>query len=539
MRYNVVRRLAVVLSLLLLAACGDDSIGLIELSPTQRVDDDPDDVPLAAIDVFPGSLDFGRVPAGTSATKTVHIQNAGEVDVQIRGVQLVPADNGFSTPPFDSVRVLQAPGGGTDIEVTYTAPDDGEAVARLRILTNLVDLGTIEVPLLANEGAHCVGYDPSPVLDFGDQRFDVEHEAIVQIANCNDREGGAKFELTDARMLDETGASPSVAYTVELLDPAPRWLAPGDTSDARIVWSPSGEDVVDEAWLEVDADDEAARPQLPVVGFASDNACPIARATCSIRRTGGVPSDELAVRPLDMLDCSAEDAFDPDPGDAIAAWRWTVIERPSGSTASFDDPEGATPSFFVDLAGRYVFELEVVDSRGTPSCEPAIVTAVAIPDEDIHVQLVWDTPGDADQTDTGFGAGTDFDLHLLHPNGCWNDRPWDCHWREAEPNWGDLARADDDPSLDIDDTDGAGPENINLNNPESDLYYRVGVNYYNDHGFGPSTATVRIYIRGVLAFEAEKELTARGEFWDVAAIEWPTGAIEVLDAVYPSAPTCR
>ena len=36
------------------------------------------------------------------------------------------------------------------------------------------------------------------------------------------------------------------------------------------------------------------------------------------------------------------------------------------------------------------------------------------PDEDIHLQLVWDTPGDADQTDLD---GSDVDLHFCTPVG--------------------------------------------------------------------------------------------------------------------------
>ena len=40
---------------------------------------------------------------------------------------------------------------------------------------------------------------------------------------------------------------------------------------------------------------------------------------------------------------------------------------------------------------------------------------------------------------------------------------FDCFWFNAHPNWGSFdPSVDDDPGLDRDDTDGAGPENLFL-----------------------------------------------------------------------------
>ena len=87
-----------------------------------------------------------------------------------------------------------------------------------------------------------------------------------------------------------------------------------------------------------------------------------------------------------------------------------------------------------------------LDATSSEYCEqdPAQVRIFAEPDEDIHLQLVWDTPGDRDQTD---GTGTDVDLHFLHPNGMsWFDRLQDCFFGNPSPDWGNIGQLDDNPS---------------------------------------------------------------------------------------------
>src|SRR5690606_14860113 len=189
------------------------------------------------------------------------------------------------------------------------------------------------------------------------------------------------------------------------------------------------------------------------------------------------------------------------------------------------------PSVFIDLAGSYRFELRVYEN-GVESCVPAYVFVRATADEDVHVQLVWDTPSDPDQTDP---TGTDMDIHYKRSTGVWNQEPGDIFWRNRTSDWGNFG-LDDDPSLDIDDTDGAGPENVNHNNPTSDTY-SVGVYYYADNGFGASTATVRIYLNGALETERTKILQSAGQFWHAADLQIPSQTLIFPDTVMNGFPT--
>ena len=215
-------------------------------------------------------------------------------------------------------------------------------------------------------------------------------------------------------------------------------------------------------------------------------------------------------------------------------YRWSVRERPEGSTSRFVPNDGSRDAtLFLDLAGRYALDLDVTSGTGERNSEPCRVVIEACCRTDwIHVQLVWDTPADPDQTDTGPGAGADLDLHLLRGPGRWGCPPDDVWGAHPEADWGIPDDASDDPHLDFDDVDGAGPEDVNLHWPEDGTTYHVGVHYVDDHGFGTSFATVRVFLRGVLSYEAaSRRLDRAGQLWEVASISRPDDEITPVDRI--------
>jgi hypothetical protein len=224
----------------------------------------------------------------------------------------------------------------------------------------------------------------------------------------------------------------------------------------------------------------------------------------------------------------------------VATYEWAV-EQPIGSQSVFvPGPDVPEPTFEVNVAGTYTFSLIVRDTYGQAS-EPALLQVVVVPDQAIHVELLWDTPNDANQSDEGPEAGSDLDLHFAHeyasgpdltgdgaPDG-WFDQPFDCFWFNPAPNWGSFDPAvEDDPSLDRDDTDGAGPENLNLDIPENGRTYRIGVHYWHDHQLGPSWATLRVYVYGQLVWHEAGVKLLNHDLWEAATIEWPSGKVTPL-----------
>lgn len=515
------------------------------------------------IRVNPNPVDFGRVPAGESRTLTVKIENVGTCALTVNDLFLSGSfDFQFTEPAEDGVIELEPAlpitletSESRELDITYTPSGDGFDEATMFVRSDDSQNRTVEVPVFANGNQPCIVVSEEDGIDFGQRFIGEVHSKNITITNCSQRQplevydvelgehwdlqGLERFFLTDLPDFDAEPVvlDPQTSTSVTLnFDPV---LYTPDTHPDLCTGPPDEPcEVTDGAVMTVTSSDEEKSPlDIEVRGVGTNNHCPVAVARARIRGSGDPWTTTIDAIPLDTLEFDGRDSTDSE-GD-IAAYQWEVSDRPSGSVADFS-PNGAVPNptFFLDLAGTYVFTLNVFDGAGTISCDPAEVVAVVTPDEAIHVQLVWHTPGDPDETDRGGGRGSDVDLHFLHPLGSWDVAPYDCFWRNKEPNWGDRNSSADDPSLDIDDTDGAGPENINLNEPEGSpaepFTYQVGVFYYSDHNYGPSDSTVRIFINGHERFAATFPNLEDRQFWDVARIEWPSAEITRIHRLYPS-----
>lgn len=224
----------------------------------------------------------------------------------------------------------------------------------------------------------------------------------------------------------------------------------------------------------------------------------------------------------------------------VTGYRWSV-EQPEGSSSRFlPSASERAPTFEAWVVGTYVFHLDLIEqTEGQERVRRAgSYTMRVTPTDGLHVELTWRTPGDPDETDTGgtasYSAGSDVDLHLLHPSAeRYFDGTFDCYWQNMQPEWGHSGPLDN-PMLDRDDTDGAGPEVISVESPEA-LTYRVGVHYWNDWGYGEAFATVRVYWRGVLLDQWEVEVK-NSDLWESHLIDAATGTATRLTADGSDAP---
>lgn len=529
-----------------------------------------------AISVNPRSHDFDRVPAGQTEQTRIQVTNVGQLDLDIERVllngdqdfkPLIDVDGELRDPRQTEDGELVArivPGGSIDITVRYSPLVEGPNRAELVISSNDPLSGDVSVLLTANGATPCLQVNP-PALEFRTSLVNRTDSRPMSIESC----GGAPIEITRIYL---EGADPAFQLVEDSLPMLPAIMPayaqedrdanlPPPSRSIEVAFTPREERIHNGTLIIESNDPVVPRREVPLLGRGVTNACPQARAA----------TDEFYVVPLDVVVLDGSPSIDQDGIDARpVAYEWVITSRPDGSVSqpheSFYDPaqpangglddDIVTPTavFFVDLAGTYTAELRVRDNLGLDSiaCEnPAVVTIVAKPEEAIHIQLVWRTPADDDETDL---QGTDLDLHLLHPNAeNWFSQPYDCHYAEPVPDWGQLGNSADDPSLDIDDINGAGPENINLDGPEStDVLgapYLVGVHYYNSRDrvdgteYGPSFATVRIFIEGELSWDftdngnpGEREMQAQDHFWDVAQISWPSGDVVTRDRYYMARP---
>jgi hypothetical protein len=512
--------------------------------------------PGAEIFATPSSVIYQSVPPASDPSwrgepRMVQIQNVGEAPLRVQQIFIAESDVFRVTIPQPSQdedgntvyapeddlegegwpEVLQ-PGEEFPVRVWFKPNDRLPKEGKLVLKSNDPNSPRYEVPLSGNSGSACLNTNIDEVA-FGQGSIGQTTQKTVTIENCSRSED---LEVSEIALSEDAGG---VFQVVEdslpgELNADPLTIAPREQENFVVTFSPTAQEDYSGTLVIKSNDPANNEKELPVTGSGTDNECPIAQASASLQGTA-VPQTVINTVPLNTVEFDGTQSSDPDGNDDNLTYEWVIVSRPQGSTQSMlPNATVAEPRLFLDIAGTYEIELKVYDEEGAASCgDPAIVTINAVPDDEVHVQLVWDTPADPDQTDS---IGTDLDLHYLHPQGLWDQEPWDVFWRNPNPDWGVSGDTTDDPSLDIDDTDGAGPENVNHSGLES-LIYQTGVYYYSDRGMGASYATVRIYIRGVLELELEnKYMPSTGSFWRVGFVEWPSATVQSTSRIYNGFP---
>jgi hypothetical protein len=249
-----------------------------------------------------------------------------------------------------------------------------------------------------------------------------------------------------------------------------------------------------------------------------------------IKSINGVPNSEAtpSVEPLDNVVVSADQSA---PGRAtgfITAWQWEIIEQPAESSVTLTDPNAEDTGFEfssaagwvqgLDVVGTFVVRLAVTDDTGAVSTNDARVTINSVPTEGFHVQLTWDA------------SVNDIDLHVARgasPDWCSTD---DCYFGNCVSSGLDWDGAggtgtDGDPTLDIDDLSGYGPENTNIENPVNGQY-TVGVDYWG--GSQSTFVTIKIFLGGALAWEGGAQMSNGSQFWEAARVDYNNGVPTVI-----------
>ena len=128
-----------------------------------------------------------------------------------------------------------------------------------------------------------------------------------------------------------------------------------------------------------------------------------------------------------------------------------------------------------------------------------------VDDKNLLITLTWPA------------LGTDVDLHLDNPSG------GVCYYSNKNPDWGVAGITCDDPSLDLDCITTCAVEHITLNKLENGAYI-VKVHYYSDHGQGPTSPSVTVWLQGA-SYSFGPQTLSDGDVWDVCTINWPAKTI--------------
>jgi hypothetical protein len=461
-----------VLALLTLVACSENNVQ--KAQPNLTVD--------------PAVVDFGGIVRTYSSTLDVRLLNGGLGKLELEGVEIVGEGAGFfEVGPLPTDPLLSD--GEFALPVTFTPTEFTDYAATLTLYSN--DEESPHTVVLTGSGIEAPRPDialDTLSLDFGDVMPGTPAVRWFTVTNMGD----------DTLNIGVATQSGSGAFQVQGSIDGDA-LAPGQDAQVIVIYNPSALGG-DNGSLTITSDDpDEGEVVVTFLGNGGgDFEYPVA-----------VIDGPATALPRETLTLDGSESYDP-AGYTPLTYHWTLEEVPEGSAAGdFFVLQTDTAYLQTDLAGDYAVTLQVENTLGILSA-PARYRVTAIPQDQLHVELSWNTPS------------ADLDLHLLNGEGSFFVNPDDCNWCNRSPSWGGVGGADD-PSLDIDDLFGYGPENINIEIPAEDTY-RVAVHYFEDNGDGDVVATVKIYAYGIEEGRFTKVLR-RNQVWDVAEIRWPDGAV--------------
>ncbi len=526
---------------LLLGACSDDS--LTALLPRFAITW-PTEQGFVEEDLAASTIQFGTVTTGEFAQVEFVMANDGTADLAICDIYLASATFDENGDLANEIRLDQDPEISTNVPVGEQILARGASQAFLLRFAPVhgtplaTDLHLVIKHELNWDCHHSAGSglylpiagegDGEPVpdiyaapesIDLGELVVGSEgviHEIVVGNA------GPGILHTGDVTLSDETN------FTLESSSVVDQTFDPSQSGSMTLSFNPQQQGNL-EAEILVYSDDPDESPlSIPLVGVGN---------------AAGLGKNPTAICGPDII--SAPFATEQLDGSASVVqpldYQW-VLTAPTGSTAILNSYVIATPSITLDLAGTYVGVLTVTNSDGdSDSCSQNIE---AIPNENFRIEMYW------------ANASDDMDLHLLRPTAQWTGggprSEDDCYYSNcagggisipgfpgfSPPDWGATGVSTDDPTLDLDDISGIGPENINIVAPAVGTYagdYIVFVHDYPGSSYTPpNDVTVNIYLNGVLAQTFTFQIAGEDSDYYVAKIAWPTGIITPCNGVATS-----
>ncbi|MBM4281840.1 MAG: hypothetical protein FJ137_14155 [Deltaproteobacteria bacterium] len=506
------------------------------------------------------ALPFGEADLSVKVAKTVVITNPSNLELKLESVELEGDPSfDFVEPPPDRI----GPGLSAQVAVQIRPRVESAIEAELVIISdanntpkNEDDKSEIRIPITltgVDRGVPDIEVVPvgcgttAPLgIDFGNVSTSGLQVCNVEVRNVGTRELYFDFldfvpDANGERIITEPGDSgpvPSISLTGAIPDPETP-LRPTSDEHApltlRVAFAPDALGRYGDTLRIVSSDPDEDVVEVPIQGIGVTGPQCVAR----IKSVNDVEIEgAAAVEPLDDVVLTTIESTGATPEVGIASTRWELRERGPGSGVVLSSPSTAETGFLfanrrgVDVAGRYEACAVVTDELGTESVNECCVKFDAIPSDAFLVQLTWAEPtGDMDLHVTKKSDAGEYCLQGLGSPARGVQAPYDsscatgldCYYGNCKPSsfggapeWDDVTgRTDGDPSLDIDDLTGFGPENTNVNQVVAGSY-AFGADFFS--GSGAHTMFIRLFIYGQL--KGEWVATIEDEFWEVGIVHF-------------------
>ena len=444
------------------------------------------------IEVAPHSLYFSLSEVSTPAVDYFRISNIGDAVLEISGMNVV-GDSEFTITTISGTQSLE-PAQSLDVAVTYAPNTAGEEhTASVLIFSNDPNESGVEVFLEGIVGQPLLVVEPY-ILDMGSTPISTTLQDTVLLKSVGD------VPVT-LNAIEIPGSIFSYDHNFSL----PITMNPGEEKELLLSFNAPIGGIFTEN-IVFDTEDPAFDVTTQVKAEAIGGQ-PI--AVCDVNPTSVQPNGGSAT-------WYGSDSYD-EQGFSISNYSWTLLSQPGGSTAFMPSGGADRPNFRPDLAGEYIAELVVTNEFGIES-QPCTATLNAVPGQDLWIQMYWAYSGD------------DMDLHLLRPSGSLNTTG-DCYYANCQNgglDWGVIGDPSDNPSLDLDDIPGTGPENINISGPETGSFQVYVHDYPGSQFLGGNEVTVVIYVGGSMVWSATKTISGEDTFTPFAEINWPAGTVTSL-----------
>ena len=448
----------------------------------------------------PPEVGFGVRNVGVVHEVAATLGNASGAGIQVQQVRFAPAADVYVARLANggSVRGTRlAPGQRIDLVIRYAPRVVGTNDAVMTVVFE-----TFEIDVNIQAAAERVpparpGVSP-PQLDFSDVPIGARAVESVSLTNEGSTDGVLQFVQVRGPF------SVRAAGGGDLVLPMPA-LAPDASVTLEVVYAPVvAQPINDVVVFEFDTRE---RTQIPVSGRGVTPG--VLTCTSSVVDLGDVPRGEIV-----NLSVNCEASGGP---YQIATVGWSDQSSPFfqlvGPPGGLDDSNRLTVNTrFVSssLPQTHTATLELVASHGAVTRVEASARTVAPDpvDTEIAIEMRWNT------------SRTDFDLHLVRAGGPLFASNDDCYWANKNPSWGIDGNRLDDPFLDRDDTDGFGPETINLI-LAAETQYDVYVQFFDDNNPAPVASEVDVDVRlqGGLPQTRTMAMAECGLVWHVGRID--------------------